>query len=211
MTSRVAGRLPSKLLRRPLRVLRPQDATDVYAHPRPEFARLTKSGVLHRLANGYYAVVPDDLIGGPWLPELEPAALGIAAADQGVDSVALMGLSAARIHGAVPRAVGIAVIAITSHRNTLRLLDRDAVVVFVRRDVAALDLERHVTDLGQGWVTTVEQTILDLAARPALGGPQAEALAAAQALLPRTDRALLDELAARQRRRAALNRITSGR
>lgn len=191
--------------------MRPQDASEIYAHPRPEFARLATAGALHRLANGYYAVVPDDQIDQPWVPDLEAAALGIAAADQGADAVALMGLSAARLHGAISRALGVAVIAAAGHRNELWLADRDAVVVFVRRNVGALDIQRATTELGQGWLTTVEQTVLDLAARPDLGGMPHEAAAAVQALLPRTDQALLAELAHAQRRRATLNRILAGR
>lgn len=205
--ARVAGRLPPALLHRPLRVLRPQDAAGIYRHPRPEFARLTKSGVLHRLADGYYAVVPDDQVGHPWLPELESAALGIAVADQGVDAVALMGLSAARLHGAIPRALGVAVVAVTGHRRTLRLTDRDATVVFVRRKIATLDVERRTTELGQCWVTTIEQTVLDLAARPDLGELPQEANAAVRALLRGADRHLLTELATAQRRRAILNDV----
>ena len=211
MPRRVAGRLPSALLRRPLRVLRPQDAAEVYAHPRPEFARLARLGVLHRLAAGYYAMVPDDQIDRPWTPELESAALGIAAADQGVDAVALMGLSAARLHGAIPRALGVAVVAAAGHRTELRLVDRDASVVFVRRELSTMDVERRVMELGQGWVTTVEQTVLDLAARPGLGDLPDEAHAAVRALLPRTDRAVLEKLALTQRRRATLDRVLSDR
>lgn len=192
-----------------MRVLRPQDAAEVYAHPRPEFARLAGAGALHRLSNGYYAVVPEDQIDRPWMPELEWAALGIAAANQGIDAVALMGLSAARAHGAIPRALGVAIVAASGHRTALRLVDRDATVVFVRRDVTAIDVERRVTELGQGWVTTVEQTVLDLAARPGLGGMPEEADAAIDALLPRADRAVLENLAGRQRRRATLDRVLS--
>jgi len=58
-----------------------------------------------------------------------------------------------------------------------------------------------------GWVTTVEQTVLDLAAWPALGGAPEEAKAAVRALLPRADRELLDDLAAGQRRGATLRRV----
>jgi hypothetical protein len=162
---------------------------------------------LHRLANGYYAVVPDDQADRSWLPELESAALGIAAADQGIDAVALMGLSAARVHGAIPRALGVAVVATTRHRNPLRLADRAATVLFVRRTVAGLDLERRGTELGAGWVTTVEQTLLDLAARPGLGDLPDEAQAAINALLPRADHTMLTELAVAQRRRATLDRV----
>lgn len=211
MARRVAGRLPAPLVRRRWRVLRPRDASEVYAHPRPEFARLEAAGALHRLAHGYYAVVPDDQIDQSWVPELEAAALGIAAADQGADAVALMGLSAARMHGAIPRALGVAVVAAAGHRRHLRLIDRDAVVVFVRRDVSTIDVERAATELGQGWVTTVEQTALDLAARPNLGGLRHEADAAIRALLPRADRAVLKELASAQRRRATVDRLLSGR
>lgn len=208
--AQTVARVPPALLRRPLRVLRPRDAASTYAHPRPEFARLARTGALHRVATGYYAVIPDDQVGRGWRPELEAVALGIAAADEGIDTVALMGLSAARIHGAIPRALAIAIVAATRHRPTLRLADREATVVFVRRDVATLDLQRHTCELGNGWVTTIEQTVLDLAARPELGGLPREAHAAVQALLPRADRDLLTELAAAQRRRATLSRILAG-
>lgn len=201
------ARVPSTLLRRPLRVLRPRDAAATYAHPRPEFARLARAGALHRVATGYYAVVPDDQVGRGWLPELEAVALGVAAADEGIDTVALMGLSAARIHGAIPRALTIAVVAATHHRPTLQLADRDATVVFVRRNTVILDLQRHTSELGNGWTTTIEQTVLDLAARPTLGGLPDEARSAHQALLPRADRDLLADLATAQRRQATLNRI----
>ncbi|WP_207630908.1 MULTISPECIES: type IV toxin-antitoxin system AbiEi family antitoxin [unclassified Actinopolyspora] len=200
-------RVPSALLRGSSRVLRPRDAADVYANPRPEFARLSRAGALHRLATGYYAVVPDDQLDRGWIPELEAAALGIAAADEGVDSVALMGLSAARIHGAIPRALAVAVVAATRHRPTLRVADREATVLFVRRRVAALDVQRHTSELGQGWLTTVEQTVLDLAARPDLGGLPDQARTAAHALLSRCDHQLLDELAVGQRRQASLARL----
>lgn len=207
MMARITGRLPAVLLRRPMRVVRPQDAADLYSFPRPEFARLSRAGVLRRLASGYYAIVPADQTDHDWHPELEAAALGIAAADQRVDEVALMGLSAARVHGAIPRALGVAVVAAAGHRNTLHLTDRDATVVFVRRDVSKLDCEQRQNELGRGLVTTVEQTLLDLAARPDLGGLPDEARAAVQALLPRADREILRELATTQRRRPTLDRL----
>jgi len=210
MIAHTPARVPPALLRRPLRVLRPRDAADIYAHPRPEFARLTRAGALHRLAAGYYAIVPDDQLGRRWLPELEGAALGIAAADEGVDTVALMGLSAARVHGAIPRGLAIAVVATARHRPTLHLADRDATLLFTRRKVAALDVERFTSELGNGWVTTIEQTILDLAARPDLGGLATEAHSSIHALLPRSDRAILEELATAQRRRATLQRVLKG-
>lgn len=201
------ARVPTELLRRPTRVLRPRDAAGVYAHPRPEFARLARAGALHRIATGYYAVVPDDQVGHAWQPGLEATALGIGVADEGAATVAAMGLSAARIHGAVPRALAVAIIATGRHRRTLLLADRDATVLFVRRDVSTLDVQRYGSELGEGWVTTVEQTILDLAARPELGGLPREAHESIRLLLPRADCEVLDELAVAQRRRATLDRV----
>ncbi|MCU1645483.1 MAG: hypothetical protein JWN03_5758 [Nocardia sp.] len=205
--ARTTARVPTELLQRPLRVLRPRDAVGVYAHPRPEFARLANSGALHRVATGYYAIVPDDRVGQSWIPELEPTALGIAAADEGIDTVALMGLSAARVYGTVPRALGVAVVAAGRHRAAVQLSDRAATAIYVRRDVRSLDIQRHRWELGAGWITTVEQTIIDLAARPELGGLPDEARGAAFALLPHADRELLAELATRQRRKPTLDRL----
>lgn len=205
---RASGRVPTSLLVGPSRVLRPGDAAGVYAHPRSEFARLERSGVLHRVAAGYYAVVPDHLVGRHWLPELEAVALGVAVSGVGVDGAALMGLSAARVHGALPRAVAVAVVAVARHRRpNLALVDRDAEVLFVRRNVGRLDVQRQRTELAEGWVTTVEQTVLDLAARPGLGGAPEEAGAAARALLARADLGLLEDLAREQRRGAALRGV----
>jgi predicted transcriptional regulator of viral defense system len=198
--------LPPRLARRPIAVLRPADAADVYAHPRPEFHRLVRRGLLHRLSNGYYAIVPRDRIGDDWRPSLEAAAVGIAAAAFGADRAVLMGPSAARLHGAIPRAIGVAVVAVPRQRDAVDLLDRDARVLFVRRDPDALDAERLPTDLGSALVTGVEQTVLDLAHRPDLGGLPHEVRPAIRALLPRCDGARLDELAGQQRRRAALRR-----
>lgn len=198
--------LPPALGEVPFGVLRPVDGRRAYAVPSPQFARLVRRGVLHKLATGYYAVVPEAERGRRWLPSTEAAAFGIAAADHGPSRVVLMGLSAARLHGAVPRALGVAVVAVPKQRPPLGLADREAEVVFVRRNTDGLDAERVRTDLGSALVTRIEQTVLDLAHRPELGGVPDEARAAARDLLPRCDPALLDELAVRQRRRASLAR-----
>lgn len=202
-TTRVPARVPPKVLRRG-RVLRPADAGDVYSNPRAEFARLERSGALHRLAPGLFAAVPDDAIGRAWLPPLEATALAIAQTGGHAGHAALMGISAARIHAAVPRAVGVAVVAVEHHRRTLHLTDRQAEIHFIRRDLSPLDLQRHRTDLGQGWVTTIEQTLLDLIARPSIGGVPDAAQEAIGSLIPRADIDLLRRLAVAQRRRRAL-------
>ncbi|MBA2470740.1 MAG: hypothetical protein H0V41_00300 [Pseudonocardiales bacterium] len=204
---RVAARVPPQLLSGRTRVLRPVDAVGVYAHPRPEFARLERSGALRRVAPGYYAVVPDDRVGLAWLPELEAVALGVGVAAAGVDGAALMGLSAARVHGGIPRAVGVAVVAMAQHRPVSQLTDRDAVVLFVRRNLVGLDLQRHQTELGEGWVTSIEQTVVDLAARPDLGAMPQAVMAAVAALVPRADPQLLEELVAGHRRGPSVRRL----
>ncbi len=84
-------------------------------------------------------------------------------------------------------------------------------MLFIRRDVASLDLQWHRTELGNGWVTTIEQTLLDLIARPTLGGAPDAAHDAITALLPRTDTDLLRDLARTQRRRAAVDRVLTAR
>lgn len=203
MTTRAPARVPPKVLRRG-RVLRPVDAGDVYSNPRAEFARLERSGALHRLAPGLFAAVPDDAIGRTWLPPLEATALAIAETGGHAGQAVLMGISAARIHAAIPRAVGVAVVAVEHHRRTLRLTDRTAEIHFIRRDLSPLDLQRHRTELGQGWVTTIEQTLLDLIVRPNLGGIPEAAREAIESLIPRADIDLLRQLAVAQRRRRAL-------
>ena len=205
--ARAATALPPALARRENRVLRPADTSLVYAHPRPEIKRLTDNGVITRVANGYYVLNPQNRLGDhQWRPPIEALALGIGQADYGRETVALMGVSAARHHGAVPRAMATAVVAIPKQRP--RLVTTVGNVVFVKRDAAKLDLERITTDLTTGWVTTIEQTMLDLAARPSLGGqPATEVREAIRALGPRADLDLLAELAGAQHRPAALRAV----
>jgi predicted transcriptional regulator of viral defense system len=187
--------------------LRPADAKSVYADPPKEFLRLTSRGLLHKLATGYYAIVPPHSTDRMWLPSLEASAYGIAAADYGIDAAILMGVSAARLHGAIPRALGVAVMTVDKYRPTLTLADRDARVLFVRRNTGRLDAERRSTELGGALVTTVEQTLLDLAHRPDLGGVPDDAGIAVRALAARADLTTLERLAAEQRLRAALRRV----
>src|SRR5664279_1026496 len=103
--------VPSQLAGFPMRTFRAADAVVAYAHPAPQLRRLEQLGVLHRLAHGYYTVVPQDQIGTNWMPALEAAAAGIAAARFHPDRAPLMGVSAARLHGALPRALAVAIIA----------------------------------------------------------------------------------------------------
>lgn len=209
LVPRVAAAVPKELAKRSNRVLRPRDAEKVYAHPRGEFARLSRSGVMKRLRTGYYALVPAARLGDQrWQPSLEAAALGIAQADYGPSAVALMGVSAARHHGALPRALALAAVAVPKQRPSLETAVGR--VVFVKRNIERIDVERIDTDLTSGWVTTVEQTLLDIAARPKLGGlPPADVTDVVRALSRRADWDLLARLAHEQRRSGALQRAST--
>jgi hypothetical protein len=145
--------------------------------------------------------------GRDWLPTLEGAAAGIGAAEFGAGRYALMSLTAVRLHRAIPRAIGVAVIAAPRRRETLQMTDRPATVRFLVRDIGILHVEMMQTDLGGCLVTTPEQTVLDLAHLPNLGVMKDEATAAIRALLPRCDRALMAEIATAQRLRRAFDRV----
>jgi predicted transcriptional regulator of viral defense system len=187
------------------RVLKPAAFTDVYADPAEEFARMARGKVLQRLAHGYYVVVPEERRDGHWQPELEAVALGIAVADYGRAATAVMGPTAARLHGAIPRALATATVAVPRNRRDLdTTVGR---VQFVKRDVERLDVQRHDTAVTTGWITTPDQTVLDLADRPALGGiGPATAEEAIRALDQRADRQHVAELALAQRKEAAWQR-----
>lgn len=168
-------------------VLRPRDAAGIYVQPRAEFLRLEKTGVLLKLAHGYYAVVPEANRGIGWRPDMEALALGIGQADYGKDAVALMHISAARIHGAIPRAIALAVLAVPKQRPTLET--KFGRIFFVKRNVAQLKRIRIDTELGSGWATSLEQTTLDLAKRDNLiSGFSGVVQEAAVTLLTRIDK-----------------------
>jgi predicted transcriptional regulator of viral defense system len=198
--------IPAALAQAPLKTIRPRDAVAVYAHPRTQLVRLAEQGLLHRLADGYYVVVPQDMVGRKWIPDLEAAAAGIATTIYSHSDIVAMGLSAARLHGVIPRALATAIIAVPSQHRPIALTDRPAVVRLVKRDTKSLDAERIRTELGPVLVTTPEQTVLDLAHRPSLGDNEADVPTAVAALYARSDKKRLHGLATKQRRLASLRR-----
>lgn len=201
------GGLPPELARRPMQTLRPADAGAVYAHPRAQVQRLAEQGYLHRVSHGHYVVVPPAAVGTHWRPSIEAVAAGIATTDVDSGEVVLIGPSAARVHGAIPRALATAVIAIPTQHRPVRLSDRDAVITFVTRDTARLDAVAVTTDLGRTLATSIEQTALDIARRPTLGGlTETEARHAVRDLMHRADPTALDRLAVEQNLRATLQR-----
>lgn len=204
--TREVMRGPRVVARAPMRTVRPADLGHVYAQPRVRVRDLEARGVLHRLAHGYYCAVPLEFDGSSWRPSLEAAAAGIATAVFGDRVPVLTGKSAARVHRALPRAGAQAWVAVPRAHRPVRLVDRDAVVRFVRRDVASLDATLVSTDLGQALATTVEQTVLDLArSDPRL--VDLDVQEAIGALLPVCDRQVLGRLAGQQRMRATLRRL----
>lgn len=188
------------------RIFRTRDVEGLYANPSAELARLVRGGALRRPANGYYVLPPPHRLGDPeWRAEIEALALGIAAADHGLERVALCGPSAARLLGAWPRALAVATVAVPSRRRPLLTAWGD--IVFLTRDTARLDLTRVRTELGAGCATSPEQTLLDLAARPGVGGLTVESVSEALvALADRVDWQATARLARAQRARAAYAR-----
>jgi predicted transcriptional regulator of viral defense system len=209
MAQRRNTSLPAVLAGAPLRTIRAEHAAATYAFPGPELARLADRGLLQRVATGYYIVVPQDMIGREWTPNLEAAAAGIASATYGPTHAILMGISAARVLGAIPRALATAVVAVPDQHRPIRLKDGQSLVRFVKRDTDRLDAERVETPLGSAIVTTPEQTLLDLAHRPQLGDAQDEVPAAIATLYQRSDHQRLKDLAADQRLMASLRRAES--
>lgn len=202
----MARTVPPQLLRDGNRVLRPRDAAALYVNPRAELAALAEVGALRKVATGYFIAPPDaEVLNPEWKPTVEGLALGIGRRDYGTRGVALMGMSAARRHGVVPRALGVGIVAMAKQRPRLRTRFGD--VVFVTRELDRLDLVRTRTDVTEGWTTGREQTILDLADRPTLGGVMAEAAGEAiTALTGDADWDLVRELARSQHKYAALVR-----
>ena len=182
------------------RVIRPRDAAEIYARPRQEFRRLADRGLLWPAAHGYYVIVPPHAAGDHrWRPSIEPLALGIAVADYGSQATVLDALSAARHLGAIPRALGIATVTVPKQRGTLAT--PVGTIVFHKRDVDTLETQRITTDLADGYVTTPEQTVLDLAAAAEVDRVGSDVVSEAlESLAAQVDWARVEELARRQHR-----------
>lgn len=191
------ARTPMKFTQAPMRTVRPKDLAGVFAYPRVQIARLVEQGAAVRLAHGYAVAVPDDQ-GPDWKPTIEEAAAGIAATIFGQRHVVLMGITAARIHQAIPRALGNAVVAVPHQHRPIALAGGGR-VLFVTRATERLDARLETLETGRVLVTTPEQTLLDLAKRPTLGDAPDEARAAVVNLLARVDRAKVERLARAQR------------
>jgi len=84
-----------------------------------------------------------------------------------------MGMSAARLHGAVPRGLGRATVATRVQRRPITLDGTRLEIRFVKRPVDDLDADLITTVLGDVLVTSIEQTILERS-RPRPMAPPAQ-------------------------------------
>ncbi|MEX2322429.1 MAG: type IV toxin-antitoxin system AbiEi family antitoxin domain-containing protein [Acidimicrobiia bacterium] len=199
--------LPRQLASRRLRVVRPRDAAQIYKAAKVEFARLAEAGLIIRLAHGYYAIPPTEAYGDPgWTPTVEDVAMGIGVADYGPEASALSGVSAARHHGAMPRALSVGVVSVPVRRSPL--ITAAGRVVFWTRRTDHLDTVRAKTELAWGYTTSTEQTLLDLANRPRLGGVSPRSISEAiWALAGRADWDRTHRLSVDQQRPSAYARV----
>lgn len=167
------------------------------------------NGAILRVAHGAYVLVPErERRRDPdWRPPLERVAHGIAAAAFGPNEVALIGPSAARVHGAVPRPLGIATVSYPSTRpRDIKTLV--GTVRTYRRLIAQMDVVRMNNDLVSGFVTSVEMTMLDLASKapkwPIAPTDRDEAI---RLLAARVDWDLTKEIAQEYRKCTALEAV----
>lgn len=151
------------ITRSPLLTARTADMSGLYSNPRAAIRRLSAARKVHRLARGYYCAVPLGVDKFAWKPTIEAAAGGIATSIYGERVPVVMGVTAARIHHAIPRALAIGEVAVPRQHRRIELTDRKGQIRFVKRNVVLLDAILMPTELGQVLVTTVEQTALDLA------------------------------------------------
>ncbi len=151
--------------RAPLRTLRLKDVPELARNTWRATDRLVDQGALVRLTHGVYTAPPDGRDGRTWRPPLEVAALALATARFGAREVALMGVSAARHWAAIPRAIGVATVAVPRRGYAPLTLAGGGLVKFVPRKMEALELVLERTGLGDGLITTPEQTLLDLLGR----------------------------------------------
>ncbi|WP_434970384.1 type IV toxin-antitoxin system AbiEi family antitoxin [Microbacterium sp. bgisy207] len=170
--------------RAPLRTLRLKEVPELARNTWRTTDRLVEQGALVRLAHGVYTAVPDGRDGRTWKPPLEAAALALATARFGAREVALMGVSAARHWAAIPRAIGVATVAVPRRGYAPVTLEGGGLVKFVPRNMDALELVLERTGLGEGLVTTPEQTLFDLLGRMDRDGLGREVAGAVENLTP---------------------------
>lgn len=97
-----------------------------------------------------------------------------------------MGIGAARFHGAIPRTLGSTTVVVPLQGiRPVRLAT--GTMHLVVREMERLDVTPESTELGTGFVTTPEQTVVDLLQRPGQGDAEEEALRSVPQLYPMVD------------------------
>jgi len=157
--------LVQHIARMPLRTARWQDVDDVEVNAARKLKRLEDVGAVTRIAKGVYTVPPNGADGRRWKAPLEAAALALATVRFGERQAVLMGQSAARHWGAIPRALGRAQVAVSGATGRPMKLIDGTEVTFVVRDLTRLDTVVERTALGDALITTPAQTFYDLLAR----------------------------------------------
>ncbi len=192
-----ARRLPLQVAQAPMRTVRPVMLREVYANPEKELVRLQANGLVVRIAHGTYVAKPDTVAPDEtWKPPFEEAAMAYATAAYGDRVPVLVGLGAARHWHAVPRAIGVTVIAVPEQHRPVTLRTGGRIVFTVRR-AGNVDAVPAQVGLGTMLVARVEQTLVDLVLHPGLGGMPHEAEAAARVLAVRTDDLRFDRVLSR--------------
>lgn len=171
-----------------------------------DFKRFEANGTILRVARGAYVLVPERhrRQNVTWRPTIERVALGLAAAAFGPEQVALVGPSAARVHGVLQRAISIATVSYPSTRP------RDVSTVcgtvrMYRRTINQMDIVQLDNDLVQGQVTGIEMTMLDLTSKaPRWPIGKSDRGQAIRLLAAQADWDLTTEVAARYRKKTSL-------
>lgn len=205
MSEKRVSTVPSGALVHPTLMVTVQSASAVYAHPAGEVKRLEATGALLKVARGYYIAVPIHKRNGHWLPSMEAIAAGMSVSIYGPDDGAIWGLSAARIHGCLPRAISTGYACGPRQHRKIDLVARDGDVQFMKRDTERLDLELFNSEIGPALVTSVAQTILDLGRRE-FNAESSTRTEVVRNLMSQVDTSELINLAARSRGQTALKR-----
>ena len=155
-------------------------------------------GTLTKIAHGTYVAKPDSIAADQrWEPPFEEAAMAYATAAYGDRMPILMGIGAARRWHAIPRAIGVTVIAVPEpHRPVI--LEAGGRVVFAVRRAEPVEAIPVQCGLGTMRVTTVEQTLVDLIRYPDLGDMPDHAIEAARQIVPQVDAKELQQLLEQQ-------------
>lgn len=199
-----------RIARAPMQTVRAADFADSYRNPSKELSRRVRAGKLHRLASGYYCLVPPGEDPSVWQPTLETSGAAIATAILDDRVPILIGMSAARVHQAYPRAISEASVAVPTQHKRVVLSDRRAgTITFAQREVGLLDASLVRLELGHALVSSPAETILELARAAEVGPREREAIAA---LWGKTDLDIVEGLTeGRPRLRPALARAAQFR